>query len=155
MKVLRSMLKESKSKILQFEHANGFRICLVDKTVVKRIAPAFPGPFVIFLRCVDNWRRLYFVRHPCPPARLLPYSYHFQYILPCDTTFSCACINDRQGCQKRAYYSILRSFSLQFQRSPFPGYTGDYRRISLPERSPYSGVASPNPPDTLRICPVV
>lgn len=85
MKVLRSMLKESKSKILQFEHANGFRICLEDKTVVKRIAPAFPGPFVIFLRCVDNRRRLYFVRHPCPPARLLPYSYHFQYILPHDT----------------------------------------------------------------------
>ena len=32
---------------------------------------------------------------------------------------------------------------------------GRYRRIAFPASSPYSGVARPKPPETLRICPVV
>ena len=45
--------------------------------------------------------------------------------------------------------------ALFYSQPSFQWKPSDQRRISFPDNSPYSGVASPKPPDTLRTCPVV
>ena len=77
----------------------------------------------------------------------------FCFIALCFEQTSCL---TRRGTRFGRHIYVLPTLSAQFVQSVLFCYSPFlYLRFDLSDKSPYTGVAKPNPPETVSICPVV